>query len=233
MPADAPRTLFVAQCEPPAAREAEFHDWYDKVHAPDAFANGSFTGLSRYRAAGPGAASARFLALWEGDYETEAEAWGYIRPRAHALHAAGRIDDISSVRFALMMFRTGPATTGWLAQPTSLTTVQNDWRQPDASESGEAWLRRIGFDRRPGPSWLYSSDPAGHGGGYHLALFAQQCSVADAARLWTGSGTPGSSPTPPYRRIFAESDVEAKGAIDRRAVADAWVMHWEPIAPRD
>lgn len=232
MPGKSSRTLFVVQAEPPRAREAEFHRWYDTIHGPDALANGSFIGLRRYRAAGPGRRSARFLALWEGDYENEVEAWGYIRPRAHALHAAGRVDDISSVQFALMMFLARVEGDGvWSASAACLTTVQNDWRRPDPDEPAVAWWKRVALDRAPSaPGRLYMSDPAGSGAGCFLALFPQTCSAVEAAVTWAGFGTAGSSPTPPYRTIFQNADAAATTPIDAPAPAAAWVMHWESIA---
>jgi len=233
MHAKATGTLFVVQAEPPAAREAEFHRWYDTVHGPDALGNGSFTALRRYRAAGPGKPFAPFLALWEGDYANEAEAWGYIRPRAHGLHAAGRVDDIASVRFALMTFLADAQRIGDPRTPVRcLTTVQNDWRRSDTAEPAKEWWARMGLADAP-PSlsrYLYSSDPAGRGAGFHLALFEQAAQPAEAAAAWAGFGTAGSSPTPPYRTIFQAADAAPAAAVDTSDTADAWVMHWEPIA---
>ena len=68
-------TLFVVVCEPPAEHEAEFNRWYDEVHGPDALENGSFHKMRRYRAVGPGYCPAHYVNLWDGDYQSEAEAW--------------------------------------------------------------------------------------------------------------------------------------------------------------
>ena len=51
---ETPSTLFVAFVDPPPERDAEFNEWYDTIHGPDALANGSFTALHRFRAVGAG-----------------------------------------------------------------------------------------------------------------------------------------------------------------------------------
>ncbi len=157
-----PSTLFVALGDPPEGREDEFHEWYDTVHGPDAIANGSFTAVHRFRAVGPGHRAAPFLALWEGRFASEAEAWGYIGPRAQALREAGRVGDIASVRFAIMLFAARLDAGGseqpapgqpTLGHPTAehptpeqpcepvavLTTVQNDWRHPGTAADAASW----------------------------------------------------------------------------------------------
>jgi len=227
----ASRTLFVVFADPPAGKDEEFRQWYDEMHAPDAFENGSFTALTRYRKAGPGKTIAPYLALWEGDYPDEAEAWGYIRPRAHALNKEGRVKDVAGTRFALMSFfvrATNAAGAG--ARPKALTTVQNDWRGWADAPEAEDWWRQAGLDAAPpsSASYLYTSDPAGRGPGFHLAVFEQDCTPEEAATRWAGIGAPGGSPTPPYRTIFADpnSPLEAEDPSPR---ASAWVMHWQPI----
>ena len=76
--------------------------------------------------------------------------------------------------------------------------------------------------------WLVTSDPAGRGAGYHLAVFAHAEPVADLPPLPTGL-TPGTSPLPPYETIFgatAGDDADDAPAPDP---APAWAMRWEPI----
>jgi hypothetical protein len=102
--ADAPRPLRRLRESDAAQHEAEFNRWYDEVHGPDALANGSFTALHRFRATGPGYRGTPYLALWEAPYDSEAEAWAYIGPRAQALREAGRAGgEVASVRYALML----------------------------------------------------------------------------------------------------------------------------------
>jgi hypothetical protein len=235
--------LFVVFAEPSPEREAEFHHWYDHVHGPDAIENGSFNALHRYRAAGPGWRQARYLALWEGDYGGEREAWAYIRPRAEELKAAGRVGDVASVVWALMMFSVpapSPAPAGRTrvdgSAPASLVTVQNDWRHPDPDRTAADWWKASGLEDTPAflRARLCTSDPDGGGGGYHLALFDVASPAAEAVAGWAPLGTPGTSPTPPYRTIFvSEADSTAAPTAPGPTAphpADDWVMEWDHVA---
>ncbi len=236
-------SVFVVLAEPSPEQEADFHDWYDKIHGPDALENGSFSALHRYRVAGPGWVQARYLAVWQGRYRSEPEAWEYIRPRAKGLRAAGRVGEVASVVWALVLLAapgsgddqsTGEQAAGG-PPARSLTTVQNDWRHPDPSVSAADWWKASGLDDAPAHqrSQLYTSDHAGGGGGYHLALFENSLSAGDAVEAWRGIGEAGMSPTPPYRTIFAEpgegSDESVEGPQGAPAPARAWVMHWEHV----
>jgi hypothetical protein len=223
-----PSTVFVAFADPAPGRDAEFNEWYDTVHGPDALANGSFTAMHRFRAVGDGHRAAPYLALWEGRFETEAEAWAYIAPRAQELREAGRAGDISSVRFAIMMFRTATLRGSPCEPVQSLTTVQNDWRDVTGAPDASAWWDATDLEAVDAPArWLVSSDPAGRGAGYHLAVFAHAEPVTDLAPLPPGS-CPGTSPLPPYETIFG-GNVGAADAEPAPDPAPAWAMRWEPI----
>jgi hypothetical protein len=227
-----PPTMFVVFADPPSAREQEFHDWYDTVHGPDALENGSFEALYRYRAVGSGWRRAPFLALWEGRWRDEGEAWDHIRPRAHQLSSAGRVGDIASVVWALMMVAV-PSVARPDPRPSRvLTTVQNDWRRPDPELAPLDWWHRCGLDALP-PSaqawWLYSSDPAGRGAGYHLAVVESAAPLDVVEADWQGRAAAGSSPTPPYRTMFGE-EVPSVTAGEEPDPAPAWAMHWFPIS---
>jgi hypothetical protein len=227
-----PPTLFVVLADPPAGREQEFQDWYDTVHGPDAIENGSFEALYRYRAAGPGWRTAPYLALWEGRYANEREAWDYIRPRAHQLSESGRVGAISSVVFAIMLVRHSSQITPRSFEPRVLTTVQNDWRHPDEAPPAERWWHDCGLDDAPnagGNTWLYSSDPEVRGAGHHLALFETHDALDVVEAAWRGIGAPGASPVPPYRTLFGE-ETRAADRGPEPEPARAWVMHWEPVA---
>jgi hypothetical protein len=228
--ATTPSTLFVAFADPAADRDAEFNEWYDTVHGPDALANGSFAAMHRFRAAGDGHRVVPYLALWEGRFETEAEAWAYIGPRAQALREAGRAGDIASVRFALMTFRAA-TMQGLRCDPVAaLTTVQNDWREVSEQSDAQSWWDAAGLDAIDACArWLVTSDPAGRGAGYHLAVFAHTEPVADLPALPSGLAA-GMSPLPPYETIFGAS---AGDEIDDRSApeaAPAWAMRWTPIS---
>jgi hypothetical protein len=232
MQGSSPPTLFVVLADPPPEREQEFHDWYDTVHGPDAIENGSFDALYRYRAVGAGWRPAPFLALWEGWYAGEAEAWASITPRAHQLSEAGRVGNISSVRWALVVVNHTSRITPVSFEPRILTTVQNDWRDPAAAAAPLQWWHDRHLDDAPNPggnSWLYSSDPEGRGAGYHLALFETHDSLEAVQAAWAGRGTAGASPVPPYRTMFGEELPPNDLGIEPDP-APAWVMHWEPVA---
>jgi hypothetical protein len=239
-------SVFVVLAEPSPEQEADFHHWYDQIHGPDALDNGSFSALHRYRAAGPGWKQARYLAVWQGRYRNEPEACDYIKPRAKGLRAAGRVGEVASVVWALVLLAApGPERAGPTGEgqgqgngeaPKSLTTVQNDWRNPDPAISATEWWKSSGLDDAPagGRVQLYSSDPGGGGAGYHLALFEQALTPTEAIEAWQGIGVAGMSPTPPYRTIFAEPGEGSGESVASRpdgapGEAPAWVMHWEHV----
>jgi hypothetical protein len=232
-------SVFVVLAEPSPQQEADFHGWYDKIHGPDALENGSFSALHRYRVAGPGWVQARYLAVWQGRYRSEPEAWDYIRPRAKGLRAAGRVGDVASVVWALVLLAAPGSGDDRAAggQPAlSLTTVQNDWRHPDPANSATDWWKASGLEDAPAHqrAQLYTSDPDGSGGGYHLALFENSIRAAEAVEAWQGIGEAGTSPTPPYRTIFAEptegsEQSDQSGPAGAPAPAPVWVMHWEHV----
>jgi hypothetical protein len=226
--AETPSTLFVALADPPADREDEFNEWYDTVHGPDALANGSFLAVHRFRATGPGYRAAPYLALWEGRFGSEAEAWAYIGPRAQALRDAGRAGEVAFVRFALMLLGTGGPSGAACNDVGALTTVQNDWRSAGDAPAVDDWWREVGLDAVAPPCrWLATSDAAGRGPGFHLAVFAHD-DPAEAARPELASrGAAGSSPLPPYETIFG--DRAGGDDRDEPAPATAWVAHWEPV----
>jgi hypothetical protein len=216
--AETPPTVFAVFADPPAGREQELQDWYETVHGPDAIGNGSFTALHRFRAVGPGHVAAPYLALWIGRFRDEAEAWAYISPRAAALREAGRVGDIASVRFAIMLF--GAAVAGSIASDDvrSIVTVQNDWRHAATAPAARDWYGAVPEgDART--RWLATSDAAGRGAGHHLAVLAGGDAV---------DGQPGMSPLPAYRTIFGE-DAGAIAADDEIPPSPAWTMQWESL----
>jgi hypothetical protein len=230
--AQTPSTLFVAFADPPPDRDAEFNEWYDTIHGPDALANGSFTAMHRFRAVGDGHRAAPYLALWEGRFTSESEAWAYIGPRAQALREAGRAGDISSVRFALMLFRAANPRGSRCEPVRAITTVQNDWRDVAGAAGAQAWWDATGLDAIDAPTrWLVTSDAAGRGAGYHLAVFAHDHDAAEAAATSGAAGiaAAGMSPLPPYETIFGSTAGDDVDDRPTREPAPAWLMRWEPI----
>jgi hypothetical protein len=218
------RMAFIVWSTPHAGREDEFNRWYDEVHLPDSVANGSFTAMHRYEAVGPGYRAAPFLSIAEADYGNEAEAWGSVRPKANALHRARRIDDLYRVDFAQMLLTVD--TDVHEHAVGTLTTVQNDWREP-AGDARE-WLASLAIpSASPRSMQLLTTDPAGErGGGRHLALFESATDPEVTAKAWADVGAAGSSPLPAYTTIFGVQGVQAEG---QPPPEPAWVMHWRHL----
>ncbi len=250
-----PRALFVVFANPLPEHEAEFNRWYDEVHGPDALGNGSFTALHRFRAVGPGYRETPYLALWEAPYDSEAEAWAYIGPRAQALREAGRAGgEVASVRYALMLVAASMEDGPALESVGSLVTCQNDWRDTATAPTTRAWWLGLPPETRRAPvRWLVTSDAAGRGAGHHLAILAHPEAAAEAegpAEVSTTSGkgarsadtrsgaapamsapdapgiAPGMSPLPPYHTIFGTTVGSDETSVPR---ARAWRMIWEPV----
>jgi len=221
--------LFVVFANPAHGTEAAFSEWYDHVHGPDALANGSFRSLHRYRAVGPGWKPARFLALWQGDHSSLAEADAYITPRAEALRAAGRVGTVASVTWAAMLFAV-PGAAGAPGAPGAgagriLTTVQSDWRRPRAWPDPLGWWRSVGLDAETsGCGSLFTSDPPGA----HLAVFEHDGPVPSGR--WARWGADGMSPTPPYQPVFGTSEQTPVDVGPAPGVAAGWVMQWELVS---
>ncbi len=223
-----PRALFVVFANPLPEHEAEFNRWYDEIHGPDALGNGSFTALHRFRAIGPGYRATPYLALWEAPYDSEAEAWAYIGPRAQALREAGRAGgEVASVRYALMLVAASMEDGPALESVGSLVTYQNDWRDTAAAPTTRDWWLALPPDARRAPvRWLVTSDAAGRGAGHHLAILAHPEAAAPAASGIASGIAAGMSPLPPYHTIFGTTVGSDETSLPR---ARAWRMVWEPV----
>lgn len=243
-----PRALFVVFANPLPEHESEFNRWYDEIHGPDALGNGSFTALHRFRAVGPGYRGTPYLALWEAPYDSEAEAWAYIGPRAQALREAGRAGgEVASVRYALMLVAASMEDGPGLETVDSLVTWQNDWRDTATAPTARTfWLGLPPEARRAPVRWLVTSDAAGRGAGHHLAILAyaegaRTSASESATHASTRSGpdaaprtsapaargiASGMSPLPPYQTIFGTTVGGDETSIPR---ARAWQMVWEPV----
>jgi len=215
------RMAFIVWSTPHPGIGDEYHRWYDEVHLPDAIENGSFVAMHRYEAVGPGHRAAPFLSIAEADYATEADAWAAVLPRARALRAAGRIDDLYRVDFATMLLTVDTDVSSHPVE--TLTTVQNDWRHPGGDAS--TWLASLAVpDASPRSRQLVTTDPQGERGpGRHLALYESATGLDETTSAWAGVGTAGSSPLPAYTTLFG---VEGAPAPDQPAPADPWVAHW-------
>ena len=215
------RMAFIVWSTPHPGVGDEFHRWYDEVHLPDSIANGSFTAMHRYEAVGPGYRAAPYLSIAEADYENEEAAWASVRPKAHALHEARRIDDLYRVDYATMLLTVDAQVSAHPAK--TLTTVQNDWRHPqgDARE----WLAGVPVpDAAPRSLQLLTTDPRGKGGaGRHIALFESATDPDETAAAWADAGAAGMSPLPPYTTLFG---VTSEAPADAPEPSGVWVSHW-------
>ena len=240
-----PRALFVVFADPLPEHEAEFNRWYDEVHGPDALGNGSFTALHRFRAVGPGYRATPYLALWEAPYDSEAEAWAYIGPRAQALREAGRAGgEVASVRYALMLVAASMEDGPGLETVGSLVTCQNDWRDTATAPTARTfWLGLPPEARRAPVRWLVTSDAAGRGAGHHLAILAYAENATEPAgstRTHTAPSTALPTGVPAAAGIAAGMLVaiaalpddlrnHRRQRRDEHSCARAWRMTWEPV----
>jgi hypothetical protein len=224
-----PQCVFMVFASPPPDRVEELDHWYQVIHGPDALANGSFNALRRYRCVSN--PNAPFVALWEGEWSSDTDAWDYIAPRARELHDAGRIGDIPSADWASMTFTTKLLSTPVDVQPVrSMTMVQSDWYHPDRDLSLSAWAHAVGVDADDvGGPWhsryLYSADPLVEAG-LHVAFFESNYEVDEVAEQWSSIGAPGPSPTRPFKGLFEERGQDGPPPPH----VPVYVSHWVPIA---
>ncbi len=218
------RMSFIVWSTPHPGRDDEYNRWYDEVHLPDSIANGSFTAMHRYEAAGPGPRAGQYLSIAEADYGSEEEAWASVRPKAHALHRAKRIDDLYRVDHAQMLLTVASDVS---SHPVgTLTTVQNDWREPGGD--ARALLDGIAAPTAtPRSMQLFTSDPVGqHGAGRHLVLFESATDLDETVAAWRSVGAEGQSPVPPYTTLFG---VVGEQAPEQPPAAPVWVAHWRHL----
>ena len=190
--------------------------------------------MHRFRAVGDGHRAAPYLALWEGRFTSESRGVGLHRSRAR--RRCARPDgpgDISSVRFALMLFaRRNPRRLALRSGARHYHGPERLARRRPARRARQAWWDATGLDAIDAPTrWLVTSDAAGRGAGYHLAVFAHDHDAAEAAATSGAAGiaAAGMSPLPPYETIFGST---AGDDVDDRPTpepAPAWLMRWEPI----
>ena len=218
------RMSFIVWSTPNPGVGDEYHRWYNEVHLPDAIKNGSFTAMHRYEAVGPGYKPSSFLSVAEADYGSEEEAWASVRPKAQALRDVGRIDDLYRVDIAVMLLTIDTKVS--FHDVKTLTTVQNDWREPGGD--CRSWLASLAIPvSAPRSLQLFTTDPAGaRGPGVHLALYESATDLDDTIAAWANVGAAGMSPMPPYTTLFG---VTTPPRDDEPGPAPAWVMHWHHL----
>ncbi len=77
-----------------AAREAEFHEWYNKVHLPDMLETPGIIRATRYEAVEPSEGEARFLAVYEIETDDIDELMKVSHDNIARKRAEGRMSDL-------------------------------------------------------------------------------------------------------------------------------------------
>lgn len=236
----APRALYVAFSNVAAeVEEARFQHWYETLHRPESFEAGLFHASARYRARSPSRAG--FLTLWEADYASEGEALARVRPAAQKMREQGHIWPVNELLFQHFVFLVR-ATPGFaLADLPTLTTLQNDWRQPLPEQGPETWWKEAveevtAADPQRAESALFASEDAvGGGAGRMLAVLAAALPNGPANRMPDnlrrelppfGSATPVYSNEAPAELTAPELSA-AERSLKRRTL---FGVEWERIS---
>ena len=77
-----------------AAREAEFNEWYDKIHLPDVLETPGFIKATRYEATKPLEGKAKFLATYEIEADDVDEAMKVLEDNIAKKEAEGRMSEL-------------------------------------------------------------------------------------------------------------------------------------------
>ncbi|MBI2847862.1 MAG: hypothetical protein HYX83_01660 [Chloroflexi bacterium] len=79
------------------AREAEFNEWYNKVHLPDIMETPGFLGATRYEIVLPATGEAKFLAIYEIEADDLEAARKALSENMARKRAAGRFSDLVEI----------------------------------------------------------------------------------------------------------------------------------------
>lgn len=77
-----------------ASREAEFNEWYNKIHLPDVLEIPGFIRAIRYENTEPSEEKAKFLAIYEIEADDIGEVMKALDDRLPKLRAEGRLSDL-------------------------------------------------------------------------------------------------------------------------------------------
>jgi hypothetical protein len=193
----ASRCLFAVFSNAGAAGEDALEKWYMEVHGPDAIENGSFSAVHRYRAVGD--YEARFLALWEGSFQSTEEARDYIVPRAAGLRTEGRIHDDQQVVWSSMHFLESSQLPAEPFDVGTLTLVEG----PHVAPPSTAVYRYT-----------------------NLSVYETESAPPVGAAAWSGVGREGLAPHGPYRGVFSHPGEWPPPGV---TLDEAWRSHWIPI----
>jgi hypothetical protein len=76
------------------AREAEFNEWYDKIHLPDVLESSGFIGATRYENIEPLEGEAKFLAIYEIETNDIDETMKALADHMAGKRAEGRYSEL-------------------------------------------------------------------------------------------------------------------------------------------
>ena len=77
-----------------AAREAEFNEWYDKIHLPDVLENPGFIRATRYKNTRPSERKGKFLATYEIETDDIGEVMKKVTDNMDRKRAEGRYSEL-------------------------------------------------------------------------------------------------------------------------------------------
>jgi len=234
------RSLFAAFTNvAPGVDLERFQHWYFEIHRPDSLELGLFERSMRYEAASP--SKVQFLTLWAADYASLEEALLRVRPVAEALRERGRVWPVQEVVFAQFLFLEEIETPGSGPElpPRTLTTVQNDWRAPEAGKGFAAWRARalpdagaLGACYRASAGYAAPPDDAPNA---RRRLWIGE-SALDPTALeapWRGRAESGIAPlgrpTPIFPAPAGAAPARDAPAAPPGAAGSAWVVHWRPV----
>lgn len=76
------------------AREAEFNEWYDKIHLPDVLENPGFIRATRYENTEPSEGKGKFLAIYEIEADDISSAMKSLGDTMAKKRAEGRFSEL-------------------------------------------------------------------------------------------------------------------------------------------
>lgn len=80
-----------------SSREAEFNEWYNKIHLPDVLETPGFVRAIRYENTEPSAGKAKFLALYEIETDDIKKVMQASRDNLARKRAEGRFSELITV----------------------------------------------------------------------------------------------------------------------------------------
>jgi len=227
--------MYAVFSSPLPGRGAEYEQWYDEVHAPDALALGVFRAARRFAAVGPSRAA--FLTLWESDDADAEAALERVRPAARALRARGRVWPVQEILFHQFLRLRDASGSATDAEPErALTTLLGCWAEPAADAAFRSWCAALAA-HPGGPLAAYGSRREYAASGKTLVLLGSGRPAQGLSELWSGHAEPGLPPFGEPTPIFRGGESPQRYAVPERVSADrlarlrpGWAAHWTLVA---